>query len=763
MNDHPFYRLAPFIQEYIYAHEWTELRAVQVEACRVIFETDAHLLLATGTASGKTEAAFLPLLTSLYEEPSDTIGALYIGPTKALINDQFYRLNDLLAEARIPVWEWHGDVAQSHKARLLKAPQGVLQITPESLESLLINRNALLTQLFGGLRFIVIDEVHVFMGADRGRQVLCQLARLSRYIREEPRRIGLSATLGDKSLAEQWLASGSTRSVITPDIAGGPQRVRLAVESFMFAAEKSAKSEKPVAANTADMPANNAHAANKIRDTAEAPGEQEAPTTADDSSAYIRFLFEQSKSRKCLIFVNMRGEAEKVITSLRQYADRIGSPDIYHVHHGSIAAPLREAAEAAMREPATPAIVAATVTMELGIDIGQLERVIQLDAPFSVASFLQRLGRSGRRGSPAEMWLACAEPAPTSRTNLPEQLPWKLLQAIAIIQLYLEERWIEPIPPIRYPFSLLYHQTMSTLAGMGEMSPAALAQRVLTLPPFQQITQDDFRDLLRHLLEIDHIQQTAEHGLIIGLAGEQIVRNFRFYAVFKDDEEFAVHDDTREIGSIMAPPPPGERFALAGRTWETIEIDARRKQVFVKPVKGRAETSWQGSGGVIHTRVLERMRRVLSEEAVYPYLQPRAVARVAEARGLFRLVGLEHGHIFTISGNECCILPWMGSIEYLTLIGYLRTLHTDSLQVKLKKTIAPYYCTIQLDKGDSETLRQTIAALANTSVKPEDLISQDELLETQKYDEFIPPHLLRKGFVSDSRDVEGVKRLVATW
>ena len=105
----------------------------------------------------------------------------------------------------------------------------------------------------------------------------------------------------------------------------------------------------------------------------------------------------------------------------------------------------------------------------------------------------------------------------------------------------------------------------------------------------------------------------------------------------------------------------------------------------------------------------------------------------------------------------------MGSVEYLTLIGYLRTLHTDSLQVKLKKTITPYYCTIQLHKGDPETLRQTIAALANTSVKPEDLIGQDELLDIQKYDEFIPPHLLRKGFVSDSRDVEGVKRLVATW
>jgi ATP-dependent Lhr-like helicase len=129
-KDHPFYQLAPFIREFIYSRGWTELRAVQVEACRVIFGTDAHLLLATGTASGKTEAAFLPILTLMDQDPPDSLGVLYIGPTKALINDQFLRLNDLLKEANFPAWHWHGDVAQSEKNRLAKNPRGVLQITP---------------------------------------------------------------------------------------------------------------------------------------------------------------------------------------------------------------------------------------------------------------------------------------------------------------------------------------------------------------------------------------------------------------------------------------------------------------------------------------------------------------------------------------------------------------------------------------------------------------------------------------------------------
>jgi ATP-dependent Lhr-like helicase len=196
MSDNPFHRLAPFVQEFIYRHNWTELRPVQVEACRVIFDTDAHLLLATGTASGKTEAAFLPIITLLYEKPASTVAALYIGPLKALINDQFARLEDLLKEADIPVWHWHGDVSQAHKARFAKDPRGILQITPESLESMLINRTGELARVFSDLRYVVIDEVHAFMGTDRGRQVQCQLQRLSRLVGVRPRRVGLSATAG---------------------------------------------------------------------------------------------------------------------------------------------------------------------------------------------------------------------------------------------------------------------------------------------------------------------------------------------------------------------------------------------------------------------------------------------------------------------------------------------------------------------------------------------------------------------------------------
>lgn len=719
----PFDRLAPFIQEYIYQHRWTELRDVQVAACRVLFDTDDHLLLAAGTASGKTEAAFLPILTLLHEDPSPTVGALYIGPTKALINDQFFRLEGLLQEAAIPVWHWHGDVSASRKRKLLKYPSGVLQITPESLESLLLNRTAQLTRLIGGLRFVVIDEVHIFMGSDRGRQILCQLERLTRFMEAPPRRVGLSATLGNPNLAEKWLSAGTTRRVTTPPKVAGNNKVRLALEHFVEKKEHK----------------------------------QSGATKQVSLTPYHRYIFEHTHSRrKCLIFGNSRQQAETVIANLRHQAQQKGMADIYHVHHGSISAGLREAAEKAMREPHVPAITAATLTLELGIDIGALERVVQLEAPFSVSSFLQRLGRSGRRGEPREMWLVCREQV-DGKENLPNQIPWSLLQCIAIIQLYVEEQWIEPIPPKRYPFSLLYHQTMSTLAAMGELSPARLAQSVLTLSQFRHISQDDFRELLNHLINIDHIQQMDGGGLIVGLTGERVVRHFHFYAVFPDNVEFKVKEKTKEIGTIMAPPPAGERIALAGRTWEVEEIQLKQKTVFVRRVGGKAKSIWNGNGGQIHTRILQRMRQVLLEEIHYPYLQPQAQARIEEARQLAKRIDLAHHSIFPLGGEKYCLFPWLGTVATRTLSRCLQTVYKNQLGLEGISGDPCYYLIVH-QEGDINLLHTLLKELRNDSIPVDMLVKENEAPELEKYDEFIPMTLRHKAFIADYLDVVELQR-----
>ena len=233
--DRIFGRFPPFVQEFIYTHSWESLRGLQVAAAHTLLDSDHHLLLTSGTASGKTEAAFFPILSKLYEKPSRTVAVLYIAPLKSLINDQFARMEELLVQSGIPVTHWHGDVSASHKKKLLETPSGVLQITPESLESMLLHRSNDIVRIFGDLRYVVIDEVHTLTGSDRGNQIQCQLSRIARLIGKQPVRVGLSATVGNPALAAAWLAGDSGTPVDVPVPPAEQLRWRLGLEHFFIA------------------------------------------------------------------------------------------------------------------------------------------------------------------------------------------------------------------------------------------------------------------------------------------------------------------------------------------------------------------------------------------------------------------------------------------------------------------------------------------------------------------------------------------------
>lgn len=717
MTNALFDRLAPFLQEYIYANNWQDFRQVQMEACRVIFDTDAHLLLAAGTASGKTEAAFLPVLTLLDQHPTATVGVLYISPIKALINDQFGRLSEILRQSYTPVYAWHGDVGSSHKRRLLRNPQGILQITPESLESLLLNQPHEIERLFGELRFVVIDEIHAFMGSERGSQVLCQLARIARITNNHPRRIGLSATLGDYALAEAWLQAGTENPVITPEIEGTGQQVRLAVEHFC--------------------------------------------TTPEDRNKEFSYIYDNSKGAKCIIFTNNRTESEAIISNLRTKAAQESLPDLYHVHHGSISALLREEAEEAMRGE-NPAVIAATVTLEMGIDLGQLERVIQLNSPVSVSSFLQRLGRTGRRGSAADMRIICTETEADVEASLPERLPWDLLNAIAIIQLYLEDRWIEPIASQAYPYSLLYHQTLSILTAAGELSPAQLASEVLTLPPFVHISQADFRQLLHYLISIDHLQQTPKGNLILGVMGEKIARNFRFYAVFSGNVEYKVRNESGEIGTVAILPHLGTTFTLAGRTWEVIDIEEKRSLIFVKPVLGSANSFWRSRGTreKVHSRILQRMQQVLLEDTDYPYLLPGAKQRLKVARRLAKVEDLAHNLLIRLDKKTYCLFPWLGTVGFQTLERFFNLYVRTQVDLKSIKAKSPYFLIIQLGQAEEAELLDALCCGHQQKLTATDLIDTVEAPYLNKFDQFIPHRLLRHAFAENQLDLEEVRQFL---
>lgn len=737
-----FSRYAPFVQDFIYKNNWEALRAIQVAAGDAIFNSDENVLLSASTASGKTEAAFFPILTLFSEDMPRSVGAIYIGPLKALINDQFMRLNDLCAEAEIPVWHWHGDVAQSHKNKLLKNPSGILQITPESLEALLLHKHAYIPRLFGDLRFIVIDEVHSLMRGDRGGQTLCLIERLSRLAGVNPRRIGLSATIGDLESTGKFLASGTGRGVIIPKIESKGVKWRLSMEHF-YVRGPQASQDKQVDGALPEL---------------ESPTDV-APENADPGIGYI---FEHTRGKKCLVFVNSREECEAVTTTLRQYCEAKHEPDRFLIHHGNLSASYRETAEAVMKDVEQYKTTVTTATLELGIDIGRLERAFQIDAPFMVSSFLQRMGRTGRRDMPPEMWFVMREELPEPRALLPTTVPWKLLQGIALVQLYLEERWVEPPKLDRLPFSLLYHQTMSTLASSGEMTPAALASKVLTLNYFHRISKDDFRIMLKHLIETDQIQRTEEGGLIVGIAGERQINSFKFYAVFKENEEYTVRWGSQELGTIVLPPPVGEKIALAGHVWTVEEIDHKRRLVYCEQVKGKVPAYFGECPGDINTKVLERMRQVLAEEKSYPYLMKNAVSRLEQARHSALNSGVVSEPLICLGGDMWCLFPWLGSYAFLAMERFLKIKCGAKLGLSGMDSSRPYFIQFKM-KASKEEFFEILAEEEKEALDPMELVYPGEVPVFEKYDEFLPEELIRKGFAYGILGIDEMKERIRSW
>ena len=737
-----FTRYAPFIQDYIYQSGWQALRSVQNAAAEAIFNTDDNVLLTASTASGKTEAAFFPILTLLDEDPPHSVGVLYIAPLKALINDQFGRLSELCEEAGIQVTRWHGDVSHAQKRRLLRKPSGILQITPESLESLMINKHMEIPSLFGDLRFIVIDEIHSLLRGDRGMQTFCLIERMCRLADCRPRRIGLSATIGNPEEAGRFLGAGSGRRTLIPRIEGGREVWRLSMEHFFNSGPQADEGRQLIDA---------APVLEEASDT--------APKAADPGIGYI---FEHTRGRKCLIFTNSREECEALCQSLRQYCEANHEPDRFLIHHGNLSASYRESAEEEMKDDDSLLSVCATATLELGIDIGRLERAFQVDAPFTVSGFLQRMGRTGRRGDPCEMWFVMREDHPEPRAMLPQLIPWYLIQGIALVQLYIEERFVEPPRTQRLPYSLLYHQTMSTLASCGEMTPAELATRVLTLSSFHLITQDDYRILLRHLIKIGHIDQTENGGLIVGLEGERIVNNYKFYAVFQENVEYAVRAGAEELGTIVKPPPIGDKIAIAGRVWVVEEVDHRRREVCCTLVKGNIPAYFGDVAGDIHTRILERMYGVLKEQNSYPYLMRHAVCRLQEARESFAKSGMRDHPLVHLGGNMWALFPWLGSYAFLALERMLKIRCKQRLGLKGLDSLRPYYLQFTMKVSASDFYR-IMAEEAEQDFDPLELVYPNEVPNFEKYDEYVPAELVRKGFALGVLDVEGMKQSVRSW
>lgn len=675
-------------------------------------DTDNHVLIASGTASGKTEAAFFPMLTLLDKYPSNSIGIMYIGPLKALINDQFKRLNDLLINSNIPVWPWHGDVSQTQKNKALKNSRGVLLITPESLEALLMLHSADAYRLFSDLRFVVIDEIHILMGIDRGLQVLSLIRRIEILTGCKPRRIGLSATLNDYGPVLNYLSAQSNKNAIAVGTKKLKRKILLCVESFVLSQNEDENY--------------------KIKKN------------------YIKFIYNNCYSKKCLIFTNSRSKAEMLILDLKREAMNRNERDIFYVHHGSVSAELRKKVETALKENDGPTVAAATLTLELGIDIGDLNSIIQIGAPYSCSSFVQRLGRSGRKtGKSQMMFINLYE---ISKRNNFASLPWDLLQSIAVIQLYLEEHWVEPFKQKKKPFSLLAHQTLSVLMSKGELSPPELARHILSLPPFiNNISTVEYKDLLKYMLQEDYLQRLGNGKIIVGLKGEKICNHFSFYAVFQDEEVYRVINKSKEIGNLNFNPGVGTIFVLAGKSWIVTSADDKKNIIYVEQSNSKGAPHWYGSGVHVDTKIVKMIKKILQEDDIYPYLQPNAKNLLLYSRKVARESGLLEHDIIKYDDNSFFLCPWIGTKELYTISKLFSFQVNKELQIN-NVNYNKYYLEFKSKLGKSE-LKKVFDKL-NVDAIINNISDKTFMIQRiDKYDYMVPDNLLYIAYLYNQMDI----------
>ena len=408
--------------------------------------------------------------------------------------------------------------------------------------------------------------------------------------------------------------------------------------------------------------------------------------------------------------------------------------------------PIKSVAFFCWRSEFRKTVTVATSTLELGIDIGDLDTVVQVGIPLSAASYVQRLGRAGRRSGTSTMKFYCSEVL--DAVPIPGQLPWDLLQVIAVIELYDKEHWVEKFVSKKKPFSLLYQQTMSVLYASDGLTPANLARKVLTLAPFANITKEEYRILLRHLLDIELLEQHGDSTLHSGLRAEGMVNYYGFYTVFEDKVSYRVLCNGKEVGTVESHYPTGSYLNLGGRTWVVTHSDEFKRIIEVSEANTNLSvTRWSGAGIRIDGHIVKKMRDILLSDEIYPYLNEEGMRRIEEGRELARRYDLCNCLVFEEEGKKY-IFPWIGGIERDTLAREIKYKLTQEDDVRFVKSYSPHVIGIKTSYTRDE-LVEILHELRVNLCNPHEMIDNSENLTVEKYDYYIPDELLRTAYVED--------------
>jgi ATP-dependent Lhr-like helicase len=701
-----FDKLARPVQKWIRAQGWQELRDIQARAVHVITGSDADLIVAASTAGGKTEAAFLPLISQVLEAPSAQGGfdLLYIGPLKALITDQADRLSDMCQHAELPVVPWHGDVSGSVKTRAVKAPRGILLITPESLEALFVRRGLDIPRLFGATRAIVIDELHSVLDSERGVQMRALLTRLELAVGHPVRRIGLSATLGDMDLARTYLRPDAPASVQMIKADGASAELRLQLRGYVSG------------------------------DTDE--------TMASATDAISEHLFKHLRGTDNLIFAGARQSVEIYADRLRSLCEAARLPQEFYPHHASLSREHRDFLEKRLKDGSKPTSAVCTSTLELGIDIGDVTCVAQIGAPFSVASLRQRLGRSGRRaGRPAILRQYAVEARLEANSNIVDRLRLSLVRSVAMIDLLLEE-WCEPPKIHALHLSTLVHQILSVVAERGGAHANRLYRVLCEEGPFRTVNRQMFVAVLHAMGHPDTalIEQSDDDLLLLGRAGEKLVEHYSFYAVFKTPEEYRLVAQGRDLGTLPVDNvlAPGMMLIFSGRRWLIHEVHDRERVIIVSPAKTGVPPRFGGGLGDIHDHVIARMFDILEGDAQPAYMDKVAGDLLLQARANYGHLGFLTTAIAQQADHAFTIATRCGTVKNTTLAMALR-----SFEMKVDQ----HDGFLEVDMSQTNTdLRAILNAIANGQAV--DLFAQSVNLLFEKYHPFLTRDLLKQDALS---------------
>lgn len=614
-----FHLLDSRVQKWIWNQGWDTLKDIQENSIPFVLKKDSDVIISAATAGGKTEAAFLPILTNLLKQGNcDGFQVLYISPLKALINDQYRRLCEMTADIGIDVIPWHGDIDASRKQKSLKHPSGIVIITPESLESFFVNRKKYLTKAFSSLSYVVIDELHSFIGTERGKQLQSLLSRIEHITSRSIPRIAMSATFSDFGIVEKFLRPEEAMSCKIPPQGDSNHEIKILVKEYI--ASKEYQPEEDIA----------------------------------------KELYTKLRGSNNLIFANSRQDVEQYAVLLSDLSDVNFVPNEFRVHHGNLSKIERESVESELQKGEYPVSAVCTTTLELGVDIGKVKSIAQIGTAFSVAGLRQRLGRSGRRGEPSTLRVFSIE----NSIPLLNDLRSSLVQNIAIIELLKEKKYESP-SLTSYHFSTLIQQILSLLAQYGAFQPKEGWMFLCKNGAFKNVSAELFLELLRSLGANGIVNQTHSGQVVIGLEGERIVRKIDFYAAFLTSVDYTLINlsNSKRLGNIQYLPKKGDVLIFAGRRWivESINEDSTKKDnnIYVSQIKHGGTISFSGDGFDIDKLITEKMFQVYSSTEDVAYIDTNAKSELDKGRNFFYGNFLKEKFVSYGAGN--IFFTWAGT------------------------------------------------------------------------------------------------------